>query len=149
MALSSIANDIGADRAFLLSEKGFQSGAIRAAAKSNLDLTSLADLTELVGDRAIGARMAGLRLRLHNASTRLQRIKKQQFDDVYIPPTSQAQGLLLLLSHCLDDAVRGEFPVRYLTSLEAPQWREANSLVDMMEAAEEIVAAAESWTPPA
>src|SRR6185503_17263906 len=29
LALQSIAQDIGADRAFLLSEKGFQSGAIR------------------------------------------------------------------------------------------------------------------------
>lgn len=50
MALSSIIQHIGADRGFLLSEKGFQSGAILAARKTNIALTNLSDLSSTVGD---------------------------------------------------------------------------------------------------
>lgn len=44
LALQAIVQDVGADRGLLLSETGFQSGAIRAAHASNVTLTSLADL---------------------------------------------------------------------------------------------------------
>ncbi|MFJ6382710.1 restriction endonuclease [Kitasatospora sp. NPDC092039] len=43
LTLQSIVNDIGADRGFVFSENGFQSGAIRAAENTNLTLTSLED----------------------------------------------------------------------------------------------------------
>jgi hypothetical protein len=46
LVLSQIAADVGADRAFLLSESGFQSGALRASEKTNVTLTSLQDLRE-------------------------------------------------------------------------------------------------------
>jgi hypothetical protein len=45
-ALSNIVQDVGADRGIMLSESGFQAGAIRLAAHSNITLTSLADLRE-------------------------------------------------------------------------------------------------------
>lgn len=45
-ALVQIAQDVGADRGIMLSEKGFQPGAIRLALASNITLTSLADLKE-------------------------------------------------------------------------------------------------------
>src|ERR1700723_1013967 len=44
MALKAIVDDIGADRGVILSERGFQSGAMRAAMKTNVILTSLVDL---------------------------------------------------------------------------------------------------------
>jgi hypothetical protein len=44
LALSEIVKDVGADRAFLLSEVGFQSGAISAARYTNISLTSLEEL---------------------------------------------------------------------------------------------------------
>lgn len=46
LVLSQIAADIGADRGFLLSESGFQSGAVLAAQHTNVTLTSLLDLRE-------------------------------------------------------------------------------------------------------
>lgn len=46
LVLSQIAADVGADRAFLLSESGFQSGAILATQNTNVTLTSLPDLRE-------------------------------------------------------------------------------------------------------
>ena len=44
MALKAIVDDVGADRGFLLSENGFQSGATTAARFSSITLTNLADL---------------------------------------------------------------------------------------------------------
>ncbi|SOC50969.1 Restriction endonuclease [Blastococcus aggregatus] len=43
-ALISIVDDVGADRGILLSEAGFQSGAVALATRSNIRLTSLAEL---------------------------------------------------------------------------------------------------------
>jgi hypothetical protein len=48
LILAEIVQDVGADRGFLLSEIGFQSGAILQAAKRNITLTSLQDLRETV-----------------------------------------------------------------------------------------------------
>ncbi|MSM38427.1 MAG: hypothetical protein GJT30_02210 [Geobacter sp.] len=46
LALQAIAMDIGSDRAFLLSESGFQAGAVRCSQFTNITLTSLNDLRE-------------------------------------------------------------------------------------------------------
>jgi hypothetical protein len=45
-ALAQIIQDVGADRGIILSETGFQAGAIRLASMSNITLTSLAELNE-------------------------------------------------------------------------------------------------------
>jgi Restriction endonuclease len=45
-ALMEIVHDVGADRGILLSESGFQAGAIRIAQSSNITLSSLSDLEE-------------------------------------------------------------------------------------------------------
>jgi hypothetical protein len=47
--LRDIVHDVGADRGILLSEKGFQSGAIKLARFSNITLSSLAGLKERLG----------------------------------------------------------------------------------------------------
>jgi restriction system protein len=46
LALREIVSDVGADRGILLSEAGFQSGAIEAASLTNVHTTSLAELRE-------------------------------------------------------------------------------------------------------
>jgi len=48
LALKTIVDDIGADRGIIISKSGFQSGAIRAAVKTNISLTSLEDLRDSV-----------------------------------------------------------------------------------------------------
>jgi hypothetical protein len=45
-ALAEIVKDVGADRGILLSESGFQAGAIRMARSSNITLSSIADLKD-------------------------------------------------------------------------------------------------------
>lgn len=46
LTLSGVVADIGADRGLLLSESGFQAGAIRVATGLNITLTSLTDLRD-------------------------------------------------------------------------------------------------------
>ena len=46
LILQSVVSDVGADRGFLLSEVGFQSGAVTAARLANITLTNLTDLRE-------------------------------------------------------------------------------------------------------
>jgi hypothetical protein len=50
LALQSIAQDVGADRALLFSESGFQSGAIRACKNTNVVLTNFDDFRASAGD---------------------------------------------------------------------------------------------------
>lgn len=44
LGLRTIVNDVGADKGFIISEKGYQSGAVEAAKNSNIKLTSLSEL---------------------------------------------------------------------------------------------------------
>ncbi|MDK9778986.1 MULTISPECIES: restriction endonuclease [unclassified Vibrio] len=46
LALITIIQDIGADRGFIISEKGFQKGAIKSAENTNITLTTFEDLKE-------------------------------------------------------------------------------------------------------
>jgi hypothetical protein len=57
MTLGHIAQDVGADRAFLLSESGFQAGAIAACRHSNITLTSLSELADSAKDHIISSRL--------------------------------------------------------------------------------------------
>ncbi len=57
-ALRSMVIDVGADRGLLMSESGFQSGAIRTARQKNITLTSLADLRADATDEILAARVA-------------------------------------------------------------------------------------------
>lgn len=72
-ALVGIGEDLGADRCLLMSETGFQSGAVQMAAGRNITLTSLDDLranatTDLMTARA------------HQAERRLREIEQQLRD---------------------------------------------------------------------
>ncbi|MHB1700237.1 MAG: restriction endonuclease [Acidobacteriaceae bacterium] len=145
MALAAIVQDLGADRGFLLSEVGFQSGALRAVRKTNITLTSLEDLSntsnEVLADTAIGA----LYWRLEKAQRRLRRMGKEQYPDDYFPPVMAPLGKLFLLSSALDQGMQGEFPNVY--RIDDTGRYEADSLDELLRGANEIISAAEAWLP--
>ena len=60
IALREIVSDIGADRGILLSEAGFQSGAIEAASLTNIQVTSLADVSESASKSIYAMRLRDL-----------------------------------------------------------------------------------------
>lgn len=76
LALAQIVSDVGADRAFLLSESGFQAGAIRAAQNTNITLTSLQDLFDSAQEEIQKRQLTMLR----QEALRLQR----QLHDFYL-----------------------------------------------------------------
>jgi len=62
--LAEIVKDVGADRGILLSESGFQAGAIRMARLTNITLSSVPDLEENSEEERIKLRLYGLRQQL-------------------------------------------------------------------------------------
>ncbi len=148
MALGAIVQDVGADRGFLLSESGFQSGALRVARNTNITLSSLDDLSaasdEVVADAAIGE----LHWRLQKAQNRLREIKRNQFDNDYFPPLMGPLTKLFILDSALQDALKNEYPNVYL--VEDGVRYEAKSLDELLKFSNEIITEAELWSwPPA
>lgn len=146
MALAAIVQDIGADRGFLLSEAGFQSGAVRASNKTNITLSSLDDLTGATEETFTDAAIGGLHWRLKKAQNRLREIKRAKYDDDYFPPTTTQLGRLFMLDSALDDALKNEYPNVY--RVESDVRYTVNSLDELLKVANEIISEAESWSPP-
>jgi len=147
MALSAIVQDIGADRGFLLSEKGFQSGAIRAATKSNITLTSLNDLSLATEEHLIDFLIGSLHWRMSKVQTRLREIKRGKFDDEYFPPTFEPLGKMMLLDLSFQDAINGKYPIIYYCDSNGNRY-EADTFEEFIEAADKLITEAEDWMPP-
>jgi hypothetical protein len=77
-ALAEIVRDVGADRGVLLSEVGFQAGAVRMAYKSSVTLTSLADLREEAAEEMLTLRLGECRLCLAGLRERLGAVGEVQ-----------------------------------------------------------------------
>lgn len=117
MTLAQIAQDVGADRAFLLSESGFQSGAIAASRHSNITLTSLGDLSEAATD-AISARRLNallgakaaletrLRNHLYDGQGRFPSILAVEMDEII-----DLLGACFAMGMAVNQALVGEFPI--------------------------------------
>lgn len=142
MALASIVQDVGADRGFLLSETGFQSGAVRAARKTNVTLSSLEDLAGAAEENFVDAAIGGLNWRLYKARNRLRAIKKEKYDDEYFPPMTSIITELFVLESVLEDALKNEYPILYRTGYQV------ESLDELLKVANGIITEAEQWSPP-
>ena len=114
-ALREIVSDLGADRGILLSESGFQSGAIEAANLTNVKVTSLAD-ARASSEHDINA------MRLRDLYDRMESCKESYWD---IPKSKRIEfglrpdvfgsgysGTVVLgsLDELLRKALRGRFP---------------------------------------
>jgi hypothetical protein len=77
-ALAEIVRDVGADRGVLLSEIGFQAGAVRMAYKSSVTLTSLAELREEAAEELLTLRLGECRPRLAHLHERLGAVGRVQ-----------------------------------------------------------------------
>lgn len=77
-ALAEIVRDVGADRGVLLSEVGFQAGAVRMAYKSSVTLTSLVELREEAAEELLTLRMGECRLCLAHLRERLGAVGRVQ-----------------------------------------------------------------------
>lgn len=138
LALQSIVNDVGADRGFLLSEKGFQSGAIRLAEKSNIILSSIADLTAITSTDYV---LEKVNWRIQKEKQRLRHLRKLYFDDMYYPPMIAELGELGILESMLADAMKNEYPIRYRNGIDI------NNAEELIKLSNEILGNVEQWQP--
>lgn len=116
MTLAGIAQDIGADRAVLLSEKGFQAGAINVSRKTNVLLTSLDELSATAGDSIAELSIKRALLRVKEIESDLRDILFDNGPKSPMPPA--IDEVVTLLGACLEvtlavvAAQTGRFPVR-------------------------------------
>lgn len=143
LTLAQIAQDTGADRAVLLSEKGFQAGAIAVSSKSNVMLTSLNELQAVAADSIA-------ELSIRRTLMRTKDLERDLRDVLFAygprtPPPPELDETITLLGICLEitlaavAAETAQFPVR-LPALAA---QPASASDELPIIAEALAAAAE------
>jgi hypothetical protein len=105
LTLQSIVTNLGADRGVLISEKGFQSGALRTAIQKNITLTSLADLRANAAEEIIAGRVAAVEVSLRN-------VRKKLLSDLRAFPTAMPHTILPTMAADLTDEDRARLAAR-------------------------------------
>ncbi len=117
LALYEITKDVGADKAFLFSESGFQSGAKKVATKTNIVLSSIDEICTIIGT---DLRETKLTFYLKEFARIKSSIKTSWIDDTYnfsplpnieIDEAILYDGILMLLSAKIQKAINGNLPV--------------------------------------
>ncbi|WP_406636932.1 restriction endonuclease [Pseudarthrobacter quantipunctorum] len=115
LGLREIVSDVGADRGILLAEKGFQRGSSEAAVKSNVSLTSLADLRQTASDALNQQRLNAFPRRLAEAHISYWSISKSDRIDLGIRHDIGDVGfhggiVLMIAQDVLLSSLAGKFP---------------------------------------
>jgi hypothetical protein len=136
LALQQVAQDVGADRAILLSETGFQSGAYKAAAKTNVTLASLSDLSDAARDLALQHALTTIASRIHGLDHRLKEYVFEGLPSAGQTPGAafdsvlELSGAILMLNQDLPKALAGAFPILGTTAtLETVNLRDTKAFV--------------------
>jgi restriction system protein len=116
LALREIVADVGADRGILLSEAGFQSGAIEAATLTNVKVTSLAEASISATNDIYSMRLRDLFNRLEDSSDRYWDIDKDQRIEHGLRPDVGEWGYsgnraIELARELLSRAFRDRYPI--------------------------------------
>lgn len=98
LALSQIVQDVGADRGILLSETGFQAGAIQSARHTNITLSSLEDLREIATGDLHQVRLENLIRRKNLGRRRLHRILFNEYPEAGIARNLDEDRIVELLA---------------------------------------------------
>jgi restriction system protein len=116
LALREIVTDLGADRGILLSEVGFQSGAVEAATLTNVHVSSLANLRESAIAEIMSIRLREIYDRVEACRERYWDIPKEtRIKDGLRPDVGEdgysGNHLIDLASELIAKAFRGVYPV--------------------------------------
>ena len=113
LALREIISDVGADRGILLSESGFQSGAIEAANLTNIQLTSLEDMEVSASNSVYAMRFRDLYDRVSICKDRYWEIPKEVRINYGLRDEAVFYSGARIVDMCTDlltRAFRGTFP---------------------------------------
>lgn len=116
LALREIVSDTGADRGILLSESGFQSGAIEAATLTNVHVTTLADVRKTASNEIMSMRLRELYDRIEACRERYWDIPKEIRIEHGLRPDVGGWGYsgartIDLVIDLISRAFRGTYPV--------------------------------------
>jgi restriction system protein len=116
LALREIVADVGADRGILLSEGGFQSGAVEAATLTNVHVTSLANLRSTASAEIMAMRLREVYDRVEACRERYWNIPKETRIECGLRPDVGASGyssqqVINAASELIVGAFRGIYPV--------------------------------------
>lgn len=119
LALQAIVQDVGADRGWLLSETGFQAGAVGCARHTNITLTSLAELRDHTKDyicestlQRLFFEIEGLVRQLHTAVSARRR-EADPAKGYWCPPYTSLRmmGRLSMMQTAVRSAMHGDYPI--------------------------------------
>lgn len=140
LALSAIVQDVGADKGFLMSEVGFQSGAIRSSQMSNVTLTSIKDLSAITASFATNTLMGKTAWEVLKAKNRLLEIKKKSEAHKYSVERAMLFGELCIIEVMLHEATENKYPILYTT-----KGLEFFSIFELIKYANDYIGAANKW----
>lgn len=141
LALREIVSDVGADRGILLAENGFQSGAVEAAALTNVHITSLANVRKTASADVYSMRLRELYDRVEVCKEQYWDIPKARRIACSLRPDVGEGGysganVIELIGYLLKKAFRGIYPIELDTLFKFS----APSAPTMLESAEELFA---------
>lgn len=119
LVLQQITQDIGADRAFLLSEKGFQAGAVKVVKSSNVTLTNLNELKTDAQDDIFETVLKTLDQQTESLFEHSQELFVNDYGNPYRPGSLEfdeavsINGALLLLKLALPKRFLKKFPISF------------------------------------
>ena len=159
LALRTIVEDIGADRGFLLSEEGFQPGAVRAAQNTNITLSSLADLHDKAEEDILSSAVTKLNRVVLELGQRIKHLYVIEQHVVEQPGRYEATakpkpgvdgdglsrtvGELAMVEWGLEAALLDQFPAFYGSEGERPLL--ASDLQSLIQAGQRILARISDW----
>ncbi|WP_166659226.1 restriction endonuclease [Labedaea rhizosphaerae] len=116
LAFRQIVTDTGVERGILLSESGFQSGAIDAATKTNIQLSSIAELGELATEEVGNARLREIHLRVDECLKRYWDLEKEVRIAFRLRPPLASPGFstvqtLEVVRYALGQHAGGKYPI--------------------------------------
>lgn len=148
MALRGIVADLGADRGIILCESGFQSGAVEAANLTNVQVTSLENLTVSARDTIFAAKLREIYIRAEACKHRYWEIPKQKRieaglrSDLFEGDVYSAVWIIEFSLKILGKAFVGKYPVEidpYDRWMHAAIPAKLNSHEDIARLAEKMV----------
>ncbi len=124
LALRQIVDDIGADKGFIISEKGFQKGAIEAATNSNISLQTFDDLLKISNETfqteilKTYSRRLNYILNRYFSHSKDTRIKYELREDPYVFKRKfSVYVLLLAIRDAIVYGIKNEYPIEIETYL--------------------------------
>lgn len=152
LGLRQIVADVGADRGILLSESGFQSGAMEAANLTNVQLTSLAELRVSATDTIYAMRLRDLHDRVAECKERYWEISKEDRILHGLRPDVGVFGysgirVIEICEELISRAFRDTYPFQcdgIAALLHFGKEHSFDSVMEVVEAVEEMIAELEA-----